>query len=78
MKKILGDQSLYRQKVVDQNKDELKLVSKDLAKIKKQCEMVTQKLFEVEKEIIYCEEKQDKLKLHINKLENTDIIGTRK
>ena len=78
MKKILGDQSLYRQKVVDQNKYELKLVSKDLSKIRKQCEMVTEKCFEVDKERISCEEKQDKLKLHIDKLKNTEIIGARK
>ena len=63
MKKILGDQNVDRQKVVDQNKDELKLVSKDPAKIIKQCEMVKEKVFEVDKERISCEEKQYKLKL---------------
>ena len=78
MNKIIGDQNVDRQKVVDKNKDELKLVSKDLSKIRKQCEMVTEKCFEVDKERISCEEKQDKLKLHIDKLENNEIIGARK
>ena len=40
--------------------------------------MVIENIFEVEKERISCEEKQDKLKLHIDKLENTEIIGARK
>ena len=58
--------------------DELKLLSKDIANIRKQCEMVTEKCFEVQKERIFCEDNQDKLKFHIDKLENTEIIGAKK
>ena len=55
MNKILGDQNIHRPKLVDQNKDEFKIVSKDFAKIRKQCEMITEQKLEVKKQRISCE-----------------------